>query len=221
MMFSPQLLVGLLNLPSLALASPHASPQSIPDDQRYCHVPASCSHGGDDAPRILAAIKKCNNGGTVVLDKVYRIASPLDLTFLQHIDIVITGEIHFADEDVYYWAENSFKYKFQNQSVFWKLGGEDVNIYGDLGNDKSVIDGHGQAYWEEIRTNKSLFRPMLFAFDGMHGAVMSNLRMRNPPHWFNIIANSSDILISNIHLNATSLNRVVIANSDGWDTIRI
>ncbi|EGY16444.1 exopolygalacturonase [Verticillium dahliae VdLs.17] len=242
MMFSPQLLIGLLNLSCLALASPNGSPQSIPrrpsieaapyntgralpvsparDEDRYCHVPASCSHGGDDAPRILAAVKKCNNGGTVVLDKVYRIASPLDLTFLQHIDIIITGEIHFADEDVYYWAENSFKYKFQNQSVFWKLGGEDVNIYGDLGNDQSVIDGHGQAYWEEIRTNKSLFRPMLFAFDGMHGAVMSNLRMRNPPHWFNIIANSSDILISDMHLNATSLDGVVIANSDGWDTYR-
>ncbi|CRK19495.1 hypothetical protein BN1708_012652 [Verticillium longisporum] len=210
MMFSPQLLVGLLNLSCLALASPNGSPQSIPRRP----------HGGDDAPQILAAVKKCNNGGTVVLDKVYRIASPLDLTFLQHIDIIITGEIHFADEDVYYWAENSFKYKFQNQSVFWKLGGEDVNIYGDLGNDQSVIDGHGQAYWEEIRTNKSLFRPMLFAFDGMHGAVMSNLRMRNPPHWFNIIGNSSDMLISDMHLNATSLDGVVIANSDGWDTYR-
>ncbi|KAM0330806.1 hypothetical protein ACHAQA_003760 [Verticillium albo-atrum] len=190
------------------------------DKERYCHVAPSCGHGQDDAPRILAAFQKCNNGGTVVLDKVYRIGSPLDLTFLEHVDVVITGEVHFADEDVYYWAENSFKYKFQNQSVFWKFGGEDVNIYGDLENDRSVIDGHGQAYWEEIQTNKTLFRPMLFAFDGMHGAVMSNLRMRNPPHWFNIIANSTDILISDMHLNATSRDNVVIANSDGWDTYR-
>lgn len=54
----------------------------------------------------------------------------------------------------------------------------------------------------------------------MHGATMSNLRMKNPPfvsridrmtrllviyalvQWFNIIANSSDILVSNMELEA-------------------
>lgn len=92
----------------------------------------------------------------MVLDDSYLIASPLNLTFLKHIDVVITGEIHFDASDVYYWAENSFKYEFQNQSVYWKWGGEDVNIYGDLSREKSVIDGHGQAYWEEIQTNKSV-----------------------------------------------------------------
>ncbi|KAF2187158.1 glycoside hydrolase family 28 protein [Zopfia rhizophila CBS 207.26] len=190
------------------------------DRKRYCYIEPGKGDKRDDAPRILKAIEKCNDGGTVVLDESYRIGSPLDLTFLKHIDVVITGEIHFNDDDVYYWARNSFKYAFQNQSVFWKLGGEDVNIYGDLSNDKSVIDGHGQAYWEEIKTNKTLLRPMLFAFDGMKGASMSNLRMRNPPHWFNIIANSTDILISNMDLRAESLNGVEIANSDGWDTYR-
>lgn len=97
----------------------------------------------------------------MVLDQVYRVGSPLDLTFLRHVDVVITGEIHFDDSDVYYWAENSFKYEFQNVTVFWKWGGEDVNIYGDLKNDQSVIDGHGQAYWEEIQTNKSVSQTAL------------------------------------------------------------
>ncbi|KAK2760251.1 hypothetical protein FQN54_002319 [Arachnomyces sp. PD_36] len=197
-----------------------SQPDSPPRDKdRYCFVQPS-SDGEDDAPVIFKAFQECNDGGTVVLDQVYQIGSPLDITFLRHVDVVITGEIHFDDRDVYYWAENSFKFDFQNQSTFWKWGGEDINIYGDLSNDESVIDGHGQAYWEEIQTNKTLLRPMLFAFDGMHQAVMSNLRMRNPPNWFNLIANSTDILISNMHLNATSLDDVEIANSDGWDTYR-
>lgn len=97
----------------------------------------------------------------MVLDQVYRVGSPLDLTFLRHVDVVITGEIHFDDSDVYYWAENSFKYEFQNVTVFWKWGGEDVHIYGHLKNDQSVIDGHGQAYWEEIQTNKSVSQTAL------------------------------------------------------------
>ncbi|PSN73831.1 exopolygalacturonase [Corynespora cassiicola Philippines] len=201
-------------------ALPYSPPRH---PKKRCFVKAGQKEDRNDAKAILKAFKKCNGGGTIILDEKYRIGSPLDLTFLKHVDVVVTGEIHFDDSDVYYWAENSFKYQFQNQSVFWKWGGEDVNIYGDLSNEKSVIDGHGQAYWEEIQTNKSqlqLFRPMLFAFDGMKGATMSNLRMRNPPHWFNIIANSSDILISNMDLRAASLNDVVIANSDGWDTYR-
>ncbi|KAI0007842.1 glycoside hydrolase family 28 protein [Xylariaceae sp. FL0662B] len=187
---------------------------------RYCQVEPGCESARNDAPQILKAFEECNDGGTVVLDKSYVIGSPLDLTFLKHVDVVITGEIAFDDSDVYYWAENSFKYAFQNQSTLWKLGGEDVNVYGDLGNELSVIDGRGQAYWEELKTNSSLLRPMLFAFDGMKGATMSNLRMRNPPNWFNIIANSTDILIGHMDLRAKSLNNITIANSDGWDTYR-
>ncbi|KAF2020142.1 glycoside hydrolase family 28 protein [Aaosphaeria arxii CBS 175.79] len=200
------------------LEFPCSPPRSA---HKKCFVaPVSTSADRDDAPAIKAALKKCNNGGTVVLDKSYLVSSPLDLTFLRHVDVVITGEIHFNAKDVYYWAENSFKYDFQNMSTFWKWGGEDVNIYGDLSNGKSVIDGHGQKYWEEIVTNKTLFRPILFSMDGMKGATMSNLRMRNSPNWFNIIANSSDILISDLDIQAKSTDGVKIANSDGWDTYR-
>lgn len=117
----------------------------------------------------------------MILDEVYWISSPLDLTFLRHVDVVITGEVHFDDSDVYYWADESFKYPFQNTSSFLRVGGEDVNIYGDLSNDQSVIDGHGQAYWKEIETNSTLRRPLLWALDGLKGGTMSNLRMRNPP----------------------------------------
>ncbi|CAN9144711.1 unnamed protein product [Alternaria alternata] len=43
--------------------------------------------------------------------------------------------------------------------------------------------------------------------------------MRNSPH-FNIIANSSDILMASMDLRAESLNDVEIANSDGRDIYR-
>ncbi|KEY72818.1 hypothetical protein S7711_04407 [Stachybotrys chartarum IBT 7711] len=196
-------------------------PTSPPRDKhKLCYVNPACETRGDSAKNILKSFHECNNGGTVVLDKVYWINSPIDLTFLRHVDMVITGEIHFDDSDVYYWNDNSFKYTFQNQSVFWKIGGEDVNIYGDLSNDQSLIDGHGQKYWEEIQTNRALFRPMLLSLEGLHGGTMSNIRMRNPPNWFNIIANSTDIIISDMDLVAKATDGVQIANSDGWDTYR-
>ncbi|KAI1393625.1 glycoside hydrolase family 28 protein [Hypoxylon trugodes] len=212
----PNVVPGPYNAGNASLPSPPR------DKDRYCHVKQGCHAGRDDAPYILKALQECNNGGTVVFDKSYQIGSPLDLRFLKHIDLVITGDISFDDSDVYYWQNNSFKYTFQNQSVFWKIGGEDVNIYGDLTLEegKSVIDGRGEAYWKAIQTDKALLRPMLFAIDGLKGGTMSNLRMRNPPNWFNVIANSSDIIISNMDLRAESLNGTKIANSDGWDTYR-
>jgi galacturan 1,4-alpha-galacturonidase len=207
----PEIHVGPYNV---AKAMPPSPPR---DTGRYCYVKPSCK--GDDASRIFKAFKDCNNGGTVVLDKKYWVSSPLDLTFLAHVDVVITGEVNFRS-DPYYWADNSFKLPFQNMSTFWLWGGEDVNIYGDLSNDKSVLQGHGEEYWKEAQVNKTIFRPILFTFEGMKGATMSNLRMRNSPNWFNIVANSSDIVISDMDLVAKSDNGVKIANSDGWDTYR-
>lgn len=197
-------------------------PPSPPRDQdRYCYVePGTNGTSRDDAPAIFRAFQDCNGGGTIVLDQTYLVGSPLDLTFLEHVDVVITGEIAFDDSDVYYWAANSFKYAFQNMSSFWKFGGEDINIYGDLSNNRSMINGRGQAFWEELSRNSTLLRPQLFVLEGGKGVTMSNLRMRNAPNWFNMIANSTDVIISNMDLVAKSTGGVKIANSDGWDTYR-
>ncbi|KAK2057870.1 exopolygalacturonase [Colletotrichum caudatum] len=61
---------------------------------------------------------------------------------------------------------------------------------------------------------------MLFSFEGVQGATMSHLRMRNPPNWFNLIANSTGVIISDMDLRAIAVNGVEIANSEGWDTYR-
>lgn len=70
---------------------------------------------------------------------------------------------------------------------------------------------------------------MLFTMEGLKGGTMSNLRMRNSPNvsrihsskyhtdqkqWFNIIANSTDILISNMDINATVSHSFLKAGPD-------
>tara|TARA_R110002003_G_scaffold1156_2_gene22497 strand:- start:888 stop:1277 length:390 start_codon:yes stop_codon:yes gene_type:complete len=64
------------------------------------------------ARAILDAFYPDNNRYTIVFISAYPISSPLDLAFLAHVDVVITGQIHFNASDVYYWAEHGFKYKF-------------------------------------------------------------------------------------------------------------
>ncbi|RGP81310.1 exopolygalacturonase [Fusarium longipes] len=205
-------------------AAPYGTGKAFPKSpsrsrEDICYVKPGKGKNADDAPAILKAFKKCNKGGTIVLDQKYTIGSPLDLTWLAHVDVVITGQVDFKS-DPYYWAENSFKFGYQNMSSFWKWGGKDIHIYGDLNKGPSVLDGKGQDYWEEMAVNSTLLRPILFSVEGAHGLTMSNLRMRNSPNWFNIIINSTDVLISDLDLQAKSLNGVKIANSDGWDTYR-
>jgi galacturan 1,4-alpha-galacturonidase len=40
----------------------------------------------------------------------------------------------------------------------------------------------------------------LFGTDGLKQGTISGLTFRNPPNWFNIIANSSELLISDLDL---------------------
>jgi hypothetical protein len=47
----------------------------------------------DDGPAIKAALAACNNGGTVVLDKTYTIATVLETTNLSNIAIELSGTI--------------------------------------------------------------------------------------------------------------------------------
>lgn len=120
-----------------------AFPTSAPRE-KTCFVKPSCTEGRDDAPKILAAFEECNNGGTVVLDREYTICSPLDLRFLKHVDVALTGTVKFCD-DVDSWLPETFQFPFQDGSSWWLWGGEDINLYG-LG--EGTIDGNGQAWYD-------------------------------------------------------------------------
>ncbi|KAF7555558.1 hypothetical protein G7Z17_g2061 [Cylindrodendrum hubeiense] len=182
---------------------------------RYCTVKPT-KNGGDDAGNILKAFHKCNDGGTVVLDANYTIASPLDLTFLKHIDVAITGTVNFAT-NISYWTDHMFKYAYQDATAFWRFGGKDVNIFG---HGVGVLNGNGQPWYDGFAANSSLLRPVLFLLDGLQGGSVTGLNMINPPSWFNLIANSTDIIVSDIKLKVGSTNANPAKNTDGWDTYR-
>ncbi|KAI0802479.1 polygalacturonase [Xylaria sp. FL0064] len=186
-----------------------------PVRNKRCSVTA-LGGGKDDAAQILNAFSDCNNGGTIVLDGDYTIGTALDLTFLDSVDVALSGSITFT-ADIDYWVSNSFKYDFQNSTAFWKVGGRDVNIYGA---GVGTIDGNGQSWWDAFASNSSLLRPISLVLDGLQGGSVTGIRMTNPPNWFNLIANSSDILVSDMVLTAKSSNSNPVKNSDGWDTYR-
>ncbi|KAH8908026.1 polygalacturonase [Coniochaeta sp. PMI_546] len=193
---------------------PHAA--SPPrDPNKYCFVKPSCK-SDDDAANILKAFQDCNHGGTVVLDANYNIGSPLDLTFLDSVDVAISGTISFSG-DVNYWVKHSFKYAYQVSSAMWRFGGRDVNIYG---NGVGLINGNGQPWYDAFAANASLQRPILLVLDGLSGGSVTGLKMRNSPNWFNLIANSSDIIVSDLDIKVGSTSKNPAKNTDGWDVYR-
>jgi galacturan 1,4-alpha-galacturonidase len=133
----------------------------------------------DDSAYILSALHKCNNGGRVVfpIGRTYVIGKPLEMQFLKHVDIIIQGYIQFTN-NTHYWQTHSFKQIYQNATTFFQLGGEDVNVYGG-----GMLDGNGQVWYDLYAENEYVLRPILFGTIGLHGGMVSNLRLRYSPQW--------------------------------------
>jgi galacturan 1,4-alpha-galacturonidase len=190
--------------------------QNSPQRNRTCLVDSHNDLVTDDSEFILEAINECNNGGHVIFlqKSSYVIGKPLDLTHLSAIDIDIQGTIQFTN-DTDYWQKNSFRLVFQNATSYFLLGGKDVNVYGG-----GTIHGNGQTWWDAFAAKSSTNRPVLFATVGLHGGSISNLRLTASPFWHNIIANSSDVVYTDMQLYSVSNNQNFEKNTDGWDTYR-
>ncbi|ESZ98751.1 PGX, glycoside hydrolase family 28 protein [Sclerotinia borealis F-4128] len=195
--------------------TPHTPPPSPPARTKICYV-KSVGNGTDDSPAILSALHECNNGGHVVFSKgvTYLVGTAMDWTFLKHIDLDIQGEILFSDNTTY-WQANSFPFVFQNVTSFFKLGGEDVFIYGG-----GTLNGNGQVWYDLYASDIYTLRPVLIGIDGLKDSVLTDLVLRYSPEYYNFIANSSNVVFNNIDIAGGSTSKNLAKNTDGWDTYR-
>ena len=148
----------------------------------------------------------------MVLARPLALISPTAANYLILLDI--QGYIQFTN-DTDYWQANSFKQIFQNATTFFQLGGEDVNVYGG-----GTIDGNGQIWYDLYASNIYILRPILFGTIGLRGGSISDLNLRFSPQYYNFVANSSDVVFSNISISGASVSANVAKNTDGWDTYR-
>lgn len=122
----------------------------------------------------------------------------------------ITGTIQFTN-DTNYWINNAFQIVFQNSTTFFKLGGEDVNIYGG-----GTIDGNGQVWYDMFAVNATLQRPILMGIIGLEGGSIGPLKLRHSPSWYHIVANSSNVVFDGLDISGYSTSSHVAKNTDGW-----
>ncbi|KAH8893117.1 exopolygalacturonase [Thozetella sp. PMI_491] len=196
--------------------SPRVPFPSPPKREKVCVVPTHGDGVTDDSEYILSTFHACNNGGHVVFSRgqTYTIGTAMDWTFLKHIDIDIQGEILFTN-DTTYWQANSFRFIFQNVTSFFKLGGEDVWIYGG-----GTLNGNGQIWYDTYAADIYTLRPVLVGVDGLKDSVVSDLVLRYSPQYYHFVANASNVVFNNINIAGASRSKNTAKNTDGWDTYR-
>jgi galacturan 1,4-alpha-galacturonidase len=146
----------------------------------------------------------------------------------------IQGEILFSN-DTTYWQANGFPFIFQNVTSFFKLGGDDVFIYGGKSEIKlhslpwramlistgGTLNGNGQVWYEAYAANIYTQRPVLIGIDGLSNSIITDLVLRYSPEYYHFVANASNVVFNNINIAGGSTDPNVTAkNTDGWDTYR-
>ena len=128
-----------------------------------------------------------------------------------HISLLdIQGTIQFSN-DTDYWQKNAFKQVFQNATTFFQLGGKDVNVYGG-----GTLDGNGQVWYDLYAKDVYTLRPILFGTIGLKGGRIEDLNLRYSPQWYNLVANSTDVVFSNITISGESKSANTAKNTDGY-----
>ncbi|OCT52186.1 Exopolygalacturonase X [Cladophialophora carrionii] len=132
------------------------------------------------------------------------------MTFLRSIDIENQGYIQFTN-GTDYWQAHSPKQVFQSATTFFKLGGEDVNVYRG-----GTLDGNGQMWYDLYGQDIYILRPILFGNVGVHSGTISDFKLVYSPQYYNWVANSSNVIFSHISITGFSTSNNTAKNTDGW-----
>lgn len=187
-------------------------------------IRASKTDTDDVADDFLRGLKQANNGGTLYLPKgkTFVIGKPLDLTFLNDVQVHLEGEIKFTN-DTAYWQKNAFAHPFQNSLMFWKWGGKNIKIYGN-----GVLNGNGQRWWNEfsgleiLNPSNTYLRPILFYAENATGLEFEGIHFKDSPCWTTFFVTSKHISFKDIACTAESNNATALPkNSDFFDSLNV
>ncbi|KAL1862836.1 hypothetical protein Daus18300_008333 [Diaporthe australafricana] len=229
----------------LAAASNIALPAGVPRSieefrEKHPYKPSKPSgHGGkrrvvtirssrndtdDVSSDFKQALQRANHGGTLYLpaNQTFIIGQPLDLTFLDDVQVHLDGEIKFTD-DTPYWQSVAFTHPFQKTIMFWQWGGKDIKIYGD-----GVLNGNGQRWWNEfagleiLDPTNAYLRPVLFYAQNATGLSIEGIHMKDSPCWTNFVVTSSEVSYSDVIITAESNNASALPkNTDFFDSLNV
>lgn len=194
------------------------------ETRRLVKIRSSRNDTDDVSDEFKAGLRKANHGGTLYLPKneLFVIGKPLDLTFLDDVQVHWDGEVRFTN-DTPYWQANAFTHPFQKSIMFWKWGGKDISIFGE-----GVLNGNGQRWWNEfagleiLDPDNEYLRPILFYAENATNFAMEGIHEKDSPCWTNFIVTSKGVSFSDVVVTAQSNNASALPkNTDFFDSLNV
>ena len=186
--------------------SGYGSPTSTQSGITCTVTPAA--NGADSAAVIRKAFKSCGRAKAgqrnriVFENTTYTIASVLETTNLQNVDIELHGTLSWDNSDLDYWLNHSLVVGYQNQSTAWRLGGDSItfNGYGT-----GTFNGNGDAWYRFINGRSNYpGRPHQLTITDTTNSTFEGLNFLQSQMWTMTVIHSSDVLLQDIYVNNTS-----------------
>lgn len=165
---------------------------------------------GDGKTLDTAAIQKAidaasaAHGGTVLVPAGNFLTGPFTLAS--------SINFHLDAKAVVLLDNNISRYPIVNhryQDAITAVNAHDLEITGS-----GIIDGQGEAWWQAFRNNPMMtHRPYLIRLSGCTNLTVSGVTLRNSPMFHLAVANSYDVTIKGITINAPAK----APNTDGID----
>ncbi|KAL3488198.1 pectin lyase-like protein [Aspergillus germanicus] len=163
----------------------------------------------DDTPAIRAAITSCGNGGTIVIpaDTTYSLRTMLDFTGCNGCDFQLEGTLKSSTNTTYWASQPGIIY-------LNRITGATIRSVTGSG----VLDGNGQAAYDEFAVDESLARPTaVYIVGGSQDIAISGLTVKNPPNvFFGQKGAVTNINYSNLTMTAQSKSTNLPRHTDGF-----
>ncbi|OJJ47727.1 hypothetical protein ASPZODRAFT_63155 [Penicilliopsis zonata CBS 506.65] len=201
--------LGLSNARSAPLG--HRLDRSIlrQQSQSSCTPSAGGSESTDDTPAIAAAIASCGDGGTIVIPEgtTYYLNSYLSFAGCADCIFQLEGLLQFTSNTTYW----------NGRTAMIEVSGiSGLTIESTTG--AGIMDGNGQDSWDLFAEDSSYARPTLLYITGSSDITVKGFQQKNPPNVFNSVSGgSTNIIFSNLEMDATSNSDNPAANTDGFD----
>ncbi|KDR77161.1 hypothetical protein GALMADRAFT_433038 [Galerina marginata CBS 339.88] len=214
----------LRTLLSFLVLSVHATAFAQPSNTCLLHP---LGPGKDDTDQVEAAIAKCGQFGTTSFAAgSYNITRKMTWNLVSS-RVELNGLLSFQP-DIQFWlnANNTYRVVFiQNQASWFVVTGSNFVI--DAHN-TGGIQGNGQPWWSYFQTHARADgdgRPISLTVWKATGGTIKNFLIQSPPFWSTAVAQSTNVVMDGMFINATNedplyIGKNAVPNTDGIDTYR-
>ncbi|KFY05925.1 hypothetical protein V492_08231, partial [Pseudogymnoascus sp. VKM F-4246] len=193
----------------IAAPTEDAVPDRVALAKRATCTPASLGDTQkDDTPAIIAAIKSCGNGGTIVIPagKTYSLRTILDFTGCVNCEFQLEGTLKSSTDTTYWSGQPAIIY-------FNRIAG--VNFHSVTGS--GVIDGNGQAAYDRWAI-ETFARPTVIYVVGGSKLSFKGFAIHNAPNAFiGQKGGAQDVTYATLTMTSASKSTNLPKNTDGFD----